>query len=353
MQSAALEQHLQHVVNTAHRVQILGEEAAAGLHIGNERRLLRNARKIVQREPDAGLVRDCRDMQARIGRAARRGYRGAGVLEAFLRDEIARQRTAGPKQLHHHPPRFARCGRALLGHCRHGGRARQREPERFRNHGHRVRGELSGAGPERRQADSLELIEFRLQHVARHHRAHRLECIQHGDIAAFPAPGRCGPTIHEHRRQVEAHHRHHHAGQRFIATRESDQRIVGMAAAHGLDAVGDDLARGQRELHARVAHRHRIGHRDRSEVERHPAPLLHRHAGLAREFAKLGVARRHAPVGARDTDERLRDVLIREAEAAQESAVRRAFHAFHGYARRQVFEGSRLGRAARHANAAS
>ena len=42
-------------------------------------------------------------------------------------------------------------------------------------------------------------------------------------------------AIEEHRRHVEAQHRHHHAGQRLVAAGDADQRVIAMAAHGQLD----------------------------------------------------------------------------------------------------------------------
>ena len=48
VQRTAFEQHPQHVVDAANRVQILGEEPSTRLHVGDQRRAFRNSRQIVE-----------------------------------------------------------------------------------------------------------------------------------------------------------------------------------------------------------------------------------------------------------------------------------------------------------------
>ncbi len=71
-----------------------GEVAPAGLQVGDQRRAREHFGDVVEREADAGLVRDRGQMQARIGRAAGRRHDGRRILERFAGDEIARQRAA-------------------------------------------------------------------------------------------------------------------------------------------------------------------------------------------------------------------------------------------------------------------
>ena len=88
-----------------------------------------------------------------------------------------------------------------------------------------------------------------------------------------------------------------------------DQRVIGVAAHGELDAVGDDLARRQRRLHAGVAHRDAVGHGDGAELARRRAAggnaLLH-DLRLAHQRDVAG--RRLVPAG-RHADERLVDLL--------------------------------------------
>src|SRR6266850_702356 len=62
MEGTVRQQRFENSVDAADSVEILGEEAAAGLEIGDERRALRDAREIVEREADAGLMRDRRNV---------------------------------------------------------------------------------------------------------------------------------------------------------------------------------------------------------------------------------------------------------------------------------------------------
>ncbi len=80
--------------DAADAVQVEREVLAAGLQVGDQRRAREHLGDVVEREADAGLVRDRRQVQAGVGRAAGRGDRGGGVLERLARDEVARQRPA-------------------------------------------------------------------------------------------------------------------------------------------------------------------------------------------------------------------------------------------------------------------
>ena len=75
-------------------------------------------------------------------------------------------------------------------------------------------------------------------------------------------------AIDEDRRYVEPAHGHHHARKRLVAAGHADQCIVAMAAHGELDGIGDDLARGQRGLHALMPHGDAVGDGDGAEFAR-------------------------------------------------------------------------------------
>ena len=90
---AACDQRFGDHRHAADGVHILRMIFAAGPQIADQRRALEHCRDVVEREADAGFVRDRRNMQRGVGRAAGRGDDGAGILQARARDEIARQRA--------------------------------------------------------------------------------------------------------------------------------------------------------------------------------------------------------------------------------------------------------------------
>ena len=101
--------------DAADAMQVDGEEASARLQVGDQRRAREHRGDVVEREADAGLVRDRRQVQAGVGRAAGGGDRGAGVLERLARHQVARQRPAVAHDLGRRagrrgaPARAARC----------------------------------------------------------------------------------------------------------------------------------------------------------------------------------------------------------------------------------------------------
>src|SRR3984957_15414149 len=89
--------------------------------------------------------------------------------------------------------------------------------------------ELSGAGANRRQASTLDAGQRRLIYFAGHEPADGLVGIQYGEGFSFKPSRKRAAAIDEDRRHVAADHPHHHAGQRLVATAETNQRVVGQA----------------------------------------------------------------------------------------------------------------------------
>src|SRR5205823_2511545 len=71
---------------------------------------------------------------------------------------------------------------------------------------------------------------------------------------------------HEDGGDVEAQRRQQHARRDLVAVRDADQRVRAVGVDHVLDAVGDELAAGQRIEHSSVTHRDTVIDRDGVEL---------------------------------------------------------------------------------------
>ena len=279
------------------------------------------------REGDAGFVGDRRQMQRSVGRAAGGGDNGRAVFQRLSRHDLARQRSATFQHLHHQPPGLARHLRALgidAGDHRHVG---HRQPHRLRHHRHGVGGELAGAGADRRQAGPLDAFKRRLVDLAGHEAADGLVGIEHGEGFALEPAGQRAAAIDEDRRHVAADHAHHHAGQRLVAAAETDQGVVGEAVDHGLDRIGDQFAREQRELHALVVHADAVGNGNGGEFARRAAGFRDSRLGGVDLKIVGHVAGRLLALHADHADHRLGERRIVEPHRAHEGAVRRTVEA--------------------------
>src|SRR5690606_37423944 len=95
---------------------------------------------------------------------------------------------------------------------------------------------------------ALDLVQLCIIDAAAGTRAHRLE-YRH-DVGVAGA-GTDGAAIDKHRRTVHARDGHRAAGDVLVAAADGHEAIEALGAHHGLDRIGDHLARHQRIAHAR------------------------------------------------------------------------------------------------------
>ena len=90
MQRAELLQAAQDELDAAGREQVRRDVLAARLEIAQQRRGLADLVEVVDRQLDAGLLRDREEVQHRVGRAARGCDSGHRVVDRVLGDQLAR-----------------------------------------------------------------------------------------------------------------------------------------------------------------------------------------------------------------------------------------------------------------------
>src|SRR5262249_8078335 len=121
-------------------------------------------------------------------------------------------------------------------------------------------------------------------------------------------------------RNVEPAHGHDHGRNRLVAARNADKGIEEMTAYDELDRVGDRLATHERGLHAFGAHGNSIGDGDRVELDRRTASFSNAALHLFGQLAMVPVARRDFDPAVGDADQRLREVIVREADRLEEGS---------------------------------
>ena len=315
------EQRLHQDRDAAGLEHVLGDVAATRLQVGDVGRTLEDLGHVEEVELDADLVGHGRQVQRRVGRTTGGGDDGGGVLERLQGDDVARTDVSG-EQFHHHLAGGHAKPVADLVRRGRAGRIGQSQPDRFGDGRHRVGRELRAAGAGRGAGDALELVEILARHVADRMLADRLEEVLHRDLLAAEIARQDRAAVDEDRGHVEAQHRHHHAGQRLVAAGEADERVVAVAAHGEFDRVGDEVARDERGLHALVTHGDAVGHGDRAKLarcaRRRGDALLDRlRLPHQRDVAGGGLV----PAGG-DADERLVDLLLRQAHRVEIRAVR-------------------------------
>jgi hypothetical protein len=90
VQEAGVEQLLHHHLDAADAIEVGRGVLAARHQVADIGRLAEDLAHVLEVELDPRLVRDRRQVQARVGRAAGRGDDHGGVLERLARDDVAR-----------------------------------------------------------------------------------------------------------------------------------------------------------------------------------------------------------------------------------------------------------------------
>ena len=129
------------------------------------------------------------------------------------------------------------------------------------------------------------------------------------------------PAADEDRRNVAAHRAHQHAGHDLVAVGDADHAVEAVGLEHRLDAVGDQLAAGQRELHAAVAHGDAVVDADRVEDERHAAGLADALLDELADLVQVDVAGNDVRVAVADGDERLAEIVVAHAGGAEQASM--------------------------------
>ena len=118
-------------------------------------------------------------------------------------------------------------------------------------------------------------------------------------------PASIGPPLTKIVGMLQRTARHQHAGHDLVAVGDADHAVEAVGAEHRLDRVGDQLAAGQRELHALVAHGDAVVDADGVEDERHAAGLADALLDELADLVEVDVAGNDVDVAVADGDERL------------------------------------------------
>jgi hypothetical protein len=199
--------------------------------------------------------------------------------------------------------------------------AGQREAQRFGEAVHRVRREHARARATGRAGRALDRLHFLVGIRIVGRRDHRIDQIERDllalehDLAGFHRP-----TGHEHRRNVEPHRRHQHAGRDLVAVGDAHHRVGAVRIDHILDAVGDQLSARQRIQHAAMAHGDAVIDRDGVEFLGDAPRRLDLACDQLAEILEVDVARHELREAVRHRDDRLAEVAVLHPRRAPQAA---------------------------------
>ena len=321
---ARIEQCLHDHRHAADLVDVVHHVLAERLDVGQVRHLGADADEVVERQLHVGLVGDRQQVQHRVGGPAERHHHGDGVLERLLGHDVA----GGDAALEQFDDGLTAGLGEPVAAAVAGGRGRaagQRHADRLGGAGHGVGGVHAAAGALAGTDGALDDVDVLAGHQPARAGADGLERVDDRDVP-LGAVGQLGLAGHdrsgveEHAGQIETGGGHQHAGQRLVAAGQQHRAVEALGHHDGLDAVGDHLTGHQREVHALVAHRDAVGHRDGAELHREAAGGVHAFLDGLGQPVQRQVARGDLVPRRRDADLRLDPVVVAHAYGAEHPA---------------------------------
>jgi hypothetical protein len=291
--------------------------AAARPQVGEDRRAIADPGEIVEREIHTRLVRDREQMQHGVRRAAERDDSRDRVLEGFLAQDVGGLDAAVDER----DDGLAGAAAIVGLRARHGflrGAVREAQAQRFDRGRHRVRRVHAGAGPGARDRRPLDFLELGVVDLARRIAADGFE---DGDDVAILRPRLDRAAVDENRRPIEACHGHDAARHVLVAAADRDEAVEAFGRRHGLDRVGNDLARHERIAHPGRAVRDAVRDRDRIEQNALRAGAIGAGTGMPGQPVDVHVARGYHIPGRRDSDLGFSEVFVLEAHGPQHGAA--------------------------------
>ena len=323
VQQARLAQFLEYDRHAARLEHILGDIGAAGAQRHEIGRVAEDVADIEQVKRNPGFVGNGRQMQARIGRPAGRSHHAGGIFQRLAGDDIPRPDVLFDQVHHGHTRRIAILVTGFV-RGRGAGGIQQRQTNRLGHASHGIGSVLPAAGPGAGAGDPFQNIQFGIRHQTRLMLAHRLEHILHHHILAVQPAWQDRAAIDKHRRHIQPDHRHHHAGQGFVAARQTDQRIIAVPAHGQFNRVGDGIAGGQTAAHPLMPHRHAVSDGDRGKFARGAATLFHPHLDRLGLAAKRDIAGRCLVPAGRNPNPGLMNLFLGDPHRIEKAAMRRA-----------------------------
>ena len=186
------------------------------------------------------------------------------------------------------------------------------EPEEVDRDGHRVRGEVPGAGAQPGAGVALELLELVVVDPAALVCSDPLPHVLDGHRRAVVRAGRHRSRVEDQPRHVEPEQPHREPGNGLVAAADADQPVERLTQADELDGVRDQLAADEGGPHPGSPLGEVVRDRDRVELERRPAGRAHPGRDAGRQRPVVQVAGHRPRPGRRDPDERLAPVALVE-----------------------------------------
>ncbi len=309
-----------------------GHDAAGAVHVfdvdvghrggdlAQARHLARHAVDVGHGEVDASFAGSGQQVQHGVGGAAHGDVERDGVLEGFEGGDVARQRAlvvllvVALGQLDDGATGLAEQLLAVGVGGQRGAVARQGQAQRFGQAVHGVGREHAGAGATGRAGRALDGGHFLVGTALVSGLDHGIHQVERDDLAfELDLAGFHRTAGDEDHGDVQAQRGHQHARGDLVAVGDAHQRVGCVGIAHVLDAVGDQVARGQRIQHAAVAHGDAVVHGDGVEFLGHTTGCLDLAGDQLAQVLQMHVTGHELCEAVRDGDDRLLEVTVLHA----------------------------------------
>src|SRR5690606_29152982 len=180
-----------------------------------------------------------------------------GVLDGFARDDVARLEVT-LYGLQQHTGRLGRRIELFLVNVGHARRIRQAHAHGFEGGTHGVGRIHASAGARAGYGRTLDVFQAAVAQPAGGMFAHGFEYADDIQVAPAQAPRHDRAAIDIDGGHIGAQNAHHATGHVLVAAADDQHAVHPLALHAGFDAVGNDLARDKRILHAFGTHRHAV-----------------------------------------------------------------------------------------------
>ena len=290
---------------------------ACGRKVADIRHLRGQLVERLQLQRHASFIGNCQQMQHRVGRAADSHFAAKRVAERRRSEDITRLDVLFD-QLHNLHARMLGQMDARGRYRRRGAVAGQRHTDGFRQAVHGVCRVHACARAAARAGIALSLVESRIVHDAGLVCADRLKGFGERDLLAAKVTGQHRPAGDDDRRDVQARCCHQHAGHNLVTVRDEHERVKLVRLRERLDAVRNQLAAGQRVLHADVPHRNTVAHADCRHEDGRAARRAHTRLDGIGNLVQIDMAGDNLTVCGNHADDWALHLLVGQAAGTQQ-----------------------------------
>ena len=261
MQQAKVGNLLHNGIDTAGSVQVFHIGRAGRRQVADVRNLFRNPVGDVHIQFNSAFVRDSRQVQHRVGRAAERHIHRQRVLKRLVGHDIPRTDILFDHLHDLHTGMFGQLN-PLRVNSRDGAVSAQAHAQHLSQAVHRVCSVHTRAGTAGRAGIFLPFMQLLLVDLTGIIGALCLKHRRKRGLVSIHMTGKHRAAGNKYRRDIQPGCRHQQAGNVFVTVGNHDQTVKLMCQCHSLGRIGDQVAGYQRVFHSDMPHRDTVADSD-------------------------------------------------------------------------------------------